>query len=190
MWAQKMIIHREKCPKTRRQVTGIVRVIISILGHQQKATRKWFLNRFWKYAYLSRGQEGESIPDSGGKQEVVSCLRRGVCSETVLEVDGSALHKISEVSLEFGLCPACQSLWRVLIVGAKRHNEKQIQRHGARWIWRQNGGRRRPIKQLQGEGWGPELRQWQEGSQGKHIFKNVNLYLNSSLGIRLYLDSI
>lgn len=29
-----------KCPKTRREVTGEVRVTISILGSQRKATRK------------------------------------------------------------------------------------------------------------------------------------------------------
>ena len=40
-----------RCPKTRRQVTEKVGVIITILRHQRKATLKWFLNRFLKYAY-------------------------------------------------------------------------------------------------------------------------------------------
>lgn len=55
-----------KCPKTRRQVTGKVSVVISILGHQRKATRKCFLNRFFKYAYLSRDKKETAFQTTEG----------------------------------------------------------------------------------------------------------------------------
>lgn len=37
-----------QCPKTRREVMGKVRVIISILGYQREATSKWFQKQVFK----------------------------------------------------------------------------------------------------------------------------------------------